>query len=149
MINKAPWYLAEDHFTEIVLDIIHYKVFENYIFTATSPRGQWVNPIDYDQFSYFLWDLNFCGIFWLSHSSNGIFHSATWGISHKEFSSPSSKSHKTYFVLRWKIIMISGYNFAHATTAQLSWHVQNCDLIKSLETKLKQNTFYEIWFMSS
>ena len=24
-------------------------------------------------------------------------------------------------------IIRSGYNFAYATTAQLSWHVQNCD----------------------
>ena len=26
-------------------------------------------------------------------------------------------------------MILSGYNFAHVTTAQLSWHVQNCDLI--------------------
>ena len=41
--------------------------------------------------------------------------------------------------------MISNYAiksyFAHATTAQLSWHVQNCDLIASLEWKLYQNEF--------
>ena len=30
------------------------------------------------------------------------------------------------------ILMLSGNNFAHVTTAQLSWHVQNCDLIRSL-----------------
>ena len=24
----------------------------------------------------------------------------------------------------------SGHNFAHVTTAQLLWHVQNCDLIE-------------------
>ena len=35
----------------------------------------------------------------------------------------------------------SGYNFAHVTTAQLSWHVQNCDLIGSLESELKQKRF--------
>ena len=29
----------------------------------------------------------------------------------------------------------SGHNFAHVTTAQLSWHVQNCDLIWSLFAK--------------
>ena len=27
------------------------------------------------------------------------------------------------------LIIQSGYKFAHVTTAQLSWHVQNCDLI--------------------
>ena len=32
----------------------------------------------------------------------------------------------------WKIITISDHNFAHATTALLSWHVQNCDLNESL-----------------
>ena len=26
----------------------------------------------------------------------------------------------------------SGHNFAHVTTAQLSWHVENCDLIETL-----------------
>ena len=35
----------------------------------------------------------------------------------------------------------SGNNFAHATTAKLSWHMQNCELIGSIESKLKQNEF--------
>ena len=29
----------------------------------------------------------------------------------------------------------SGQNFANATTAQLSWHQQNCNLIRSLSWK--------------
>ena len=37
----------------------------------------------------------------------------------------------------WIMMIQSGQNFAHATTAQLSWHVQNCDLIRSLESPLK------------
>ena len=35
-----------------------------------------------------------------------------------------------------KTIIRSGHNFALVTTAELSWHVQNCDLIESLESKL-------------
>ena len=27
----------------------------------------------------------------------------------------------------------SGHNFAHAMTAELSWHVQSCDLFESVE----------------
>ena len=33
-------------------------------------------------------------------------------------------------------------NLAHAMTAKLSWHVQNCDLIGSLESKWEQKEFY-------
>ena len=33
----------------------------------------------------------------------------------------------------WKIIIWSDHNFAYAMTAELSWHVQSCDLIRSLE----------------
>ena len=63
---------------------------------------------------------------------------------------PHQCSHRTHFTkgLRarfWKLVQIlfiisiifiptiqSGYHFAHATTAKLSWHVQNGDLIGSL-----------------
>ena len=38
-------------------------------------------------------------------------------------------------------MLISDHNFAHAMTAQLSWHVQNCDLNGSLESQLEQNEF--------
>ena len=37
-----------------------------------------------------------------------------------------------------KILIQSDHNFAHATTAELSWHVQNYDLIGSLQCKLDQ-----------
>ena len=33
-------------------------------------------------------------------------------------------------LLTWKIITRSIHNFAHAMTAELSWHVQNCELIR-------------------
>ena len=32
-----------------------------------------------------------------------------------------------------RMVSQAGPNFAHATTAELSWHVQNCDLLGSLE----------------
>ena len=38
-----------------------------------------------------------------------------------------------WVALTWNILMRSGHNFAHAMTAQLSWHVQNYDVIVSLE----------------
>ena len=43
----------------------------------------------------------------------------------------------------------SSHNFTHATTAQLSRHVQNYDLIVLLELKLEQNEFQNILIMSS
>ena len=39
---------------------------------------------------------------------------------------------KIWLAPRWKIIR-RGHNLAHAMTAELSWHVQNCNLIGSLE----------------
>ena len=42
------------------------------------------------------------------------------------------------------ILMIqSGHKFAHVTTAQLSWHVQNCDLVSYLFIKQKQHDFLQ------
>ena len=46
-----------------------------------------------------------------------------------------------HFAFTWMIIIRSGHNFVYAMTAQLSWHMQNCDLIGSLESKLEQNKF--------
>ena len=40
---------------------------------------------------------------------------------------------KKNVLLLQKIMIRSGHNFAHVTTAKLSWHVQNCDLTGSLE----------------
>ena len=40
------------------------------------------------------------------------------------------------------ILMIwAGPKFAHATTSQLSWYVQNCDLIRSIFFKQEQHEF--------
>ena len=41
------------------------------------------------------------------------------------------------FSLLWSMILMiqAGHKLAHITTAQLSWHVQNCDQIRSLLSK--------------
>ena len=39
------------------------------------------------------------------------------------------------------ITIQSGHKFAYVTTAQLSWHVQTCDLIRWLVSKWKQHEF--------
>ena len=43
----------------------------------------------------------------------------------------------------WNIILRLGlrHNFAHATTAKLLWHVQNCELTCLLESKLEWKGF--------
>ena len=40
---------------------------------------------------------------------------------------------KRHVAFPWNLVTWSGHNFAHAMTALLSWHVQICDLIESLE----------------
>ena len=37
----------------------------------------------------------------------------------------------------------SGHNFAHAMTVELSWHVQNCDLISYLFFMYDQEVFFQ------
>ena len=65
--------------------------------------------------------------------------------------------------LTWKVIISSGHNFAchnssaammirsdhnfaHVTTAELSWHVQNCDPIGSSESESTQREFQQDFF---
>ena len=48
---------------------------------------------------------------------------------------------KIYVALTWKIMIRSGHNFAHAMTAERSWHVQNFYLIVSAKSKV-----YSKWF---
>ena len=48
---------------------------------------------------------------------------------------------KTPLTLAGRVIIGSGQNYAHATTAELPWHVQTSDLIGSLESILAQNEF--------
>ena len=55
---------------------------------------------------------------------------------------------KIYVAFAWKMIIQSGHNFAHATTAELSWHVQNCDMIGSFGCKLEKKRIFfrvELW----
>ena len=40
----------------------------------------------------------------------------------------------------------SGQNFAHVTTAKLSWHVQNCGLVGSIEWKLQQKEYSQDFY---
>ena len=56
---------------------------------------------------------------------------------------------KIPFVLISLIMIQSGNNFAHAMTAELSWHVQNSDLIIQLLFIQEQHVFYKISIMSS
>ena len=47
-----------------------------------------------------------------------------------------------------KLMIQSGHNFVHATTAQLPWHVQNYDRIGSLRYVLEQKMIsvrFESW----
>ena len=54
---------------------------------------------------------------------------------------------KIFADFKRKIMIHYGHNFAHVTTAQLSWHVQNHDLIGLLRSKLEQNKFtrFQLW----
>ena len=66
---------------------------------------------------------------------------------HLRFHNPNLAN--MFVALTWQIMIQSSHNFAHAMTAELSWHVQNFDLIGSLEwnfeqTKLSQGNDYEL-----
>ena len=48
-----------------------------------------------------------------------------------------------------KSIVRSGHDFVDATTAEMLWHVQNCDLIEGLQSNLDSNEFskdFDLWF---
>ena len=69
---------------------------------------------------------------------------------HNRFMSSSLKSHKnTRCTLILIVIIKACHNFARAVTAELSWHVQNCDLIESLFFKQELHGLCEIWIISS
>ena len=58
---------------------------------------------------------------------------------HKQLRRSSSK----YMLLVHEQMKIrSGHNYARATTVELSWHMQNYDLIGSLELKWERNEFF-------
>ena len=56
---------------------------------------------------------------------------------------------KILFVLHLILMFHSCHNFAHATTAQLSWHVQNYDTMWWLFYSRNQQMLNKIWIMSS
>ena len=66
----------------------------------------------------------------------------------------SHRFHELIIEIMWNILLIaslitkiqSGHKFAHATTAQLSWHVQNCDLILQLFFITEQQV--SLWYLS-
>ena len=64
-----------------------------------------------------------------SHSSKNT----DQGQFHVGFMSSLSKSCENMGCPYIELIIQTGHHFAHAMTAELSWHVQNYDLLKSLE----------------
>ena len=58
-----------------------------------------------------------------THYTNGL-----WAHN-PNFLYKKEKKSNIQVVLMWIVVIHSGHNFAHATTAELSWHVQNSDLI--------------------
>ena len=48
------------------------------------------------------------------------------------------------------LMIQSVHNFAHVTTALMSWYVQTCELIRSLFFTLQeQHNYYNIWIITS
>ena len=67
-----------------------------------------------------------------------------------ETSTPGTHNTKDLWARNWNPVKIPvalllvlkipyGYNFAHARTAELSWHVQNCDQIGSFFPRMRNN----------
>ena len=72
-----------------------------------------------------------------AHCNSDPFHEQLWD---------NPNLVKIHIAPMWTMHITSGQTFAHATTAELSWHVQNCDLIRSSEKgssekELEQNAF--------
>ena len=51
---------------------------------------------------------------------------------------------KLPFAIICILVIQSGHKLAHAMTAQLSWHVQNCGLVLSLFLMLSDMYFHKI-----
>ena len=65
-----------------------------------------------------------------------------WSISQTALWAHNPNFLKVHVAVMWKLIIQSGHNFAHAMTAELSWHVQNCDLVGLPESKLEQKNIF-------
>ena len=98
----------------------------------------WISWIFYRQFVFIC---NGLGVFRVdTHSlTPGISFTNGWWAHKPNLVKQKKKEKNTYYWI--KIMTRSGHNFAHAMTARLSWHVQNYDLIASLESKLEQKYF--------
>ena len=108
----------------------HTAVFEDYIFEiiTPSPRGQWVKMI--------LWIEQSCfhALKWLLQLSHYFLQSAGSGNhSIKDLGAHNPNLTQIQVAPMWKLTIRSGHYLAHAMTAELSWHVRNSDLIRSLE----------------
>ena len=68
------------------------------------------------------------GMLWQSLTDNSM----PMDPFHKGFMSSNSKFWKIIFAVIMILMIRSYHKFAHVTTAQLSWHAQNCDQIASL-----------------
>ena len=68
---------------------------------------------------------------WLGHASVGTDHRwfATHLIHNLWAHYPNLVT--THIAFTWKIMIGSGHKFEHITTAELSWHVQICDLTRA------------------
>ena len=69
------------------------------------------------------------------------------GPFYKHLSSSWFKSYKQ-FVLTWKMMAWLGHKFAHATAAELPWHVQVYDLNELLRIKVRTKlvlTWFQLW----
>ena len=75
-----------------------------YLMMKTYSMGKYHQGLDQEPISHRIYEL----IIWISEENNGA--------------------------LTWKMIIQSGHNFAQVTTAEMSWHVQICDLIRSIES---------------
>ena len=49
---------------------------------------------------------------------------------------------KIIFAVIFLLTIQSGHKFAHVTTAQLSWHVQNCELIRPIYFVYEEDFFF-------
>ena len=64
-----------------------------------------------------------------------------WNPSQKGLSAHNPDFAKLHFCCHFVFGMLLGQDFAHGSTAKLSWHVQNSDLIWSVDQKCHQNVF--------
>ena len=49
------------------------------------------------------------------------------------------------FCSNFDLMILSWQNYVHVTTAELLWHVQNCDLIESLFPMQGQYAFFKVF----